>query len=303
MAYQTFDTTCAYQLSKSMVSGEATMFAQDLCVGGTENTDDTEEGLDSAFDSARFYGGAVFACESMTIPYAKNIYNKVYPASTTKVLTCLLALKYGDLDQEVCVSSKAAAVPAGSSVAELMTGDTLTLRQLLYGLMLCSGNDAANAVAETVSGSNSAFVNLMNQEAQILGATHTHFTNPHGYPDDSHYTTVYDLYLIMNEALKYPEFRELIKTKSYDVTYYDSNGVAVTKTWENTNQFLNGIQNPPEHVTVLGGKTGSSDSSGFCLILYCKNEAGEDEIAVMMKNESKETLYPDMAAMLTEFSN
>ena len=112
-----------------------------------------------------------------------------------KILTLYLALKYGTLSDIVTVSDNAVAVPSDSSVAGLRSGVQLTLEDLLYGLMLPSGNDSAVAIAEHISGSVDAFVELMNKEANALGATNSHFVNPHGYHDENHYTTAYDLYL------------------------------------------------------------------------------------------------------------
>lgn len=111
---------------------------------------------------------------------------------------------------------------SGSSICGLKPGDQLTLDQALYGLMLCSGNDAANVIAEYISGSTDKFAELMNKEAQALGATQSHFVNPHGLPDDNHYTTAYDLYLIFNAAIKDDRFVNYISTKKYTTSYTDA---------------------------------------------------------------------------------
>ena len=159
------------------------------------------------------------------------------------------------------------------------------MRDLLYGLMLRSGNDAAIAIAEHMSGSVEAFAELMNQEALNLGATQSHFVNPNGLPDENHYTSVYDMYLLFNEAIKNEAFVQLISTKSYDTAYTDAEGNPVEHTWENTNQYLAGNQTAPEGFTVVGGKTGTTGDAGYCLVLYSYNAKGEPIISIVLMNE------------------
>ncbi|MFC2471548.1 MAG: D-alanyl-D-alanine carboxypeptidase family protein, partial [Lachnoanaerobaculum gingivalis] len=133
---------------------------------------------------------------------SKDATKQMYPASTTKVMTALLALKYGNLSDEVTVTDDSVITEAGASLAGIKPGDKLTLDQLLYGLMLPSGNDAANAIAVHIGGSVDNFVKMMNDEAKRIGAVDTNFVNPSGLSDSNHYTTAYDLYLIFNEAMK-----------------------------------------------------------------------------------------------------
>ncbi len=160
-------------------------------------------------------GAGAFNLSTGQVVYAKNLYERLYPASTTKILTAYLALKYcDDLDAYVTVSENAAKQAADSSVCDLRAGDRVKLRDLLYGMMLRSGNDAAIAIAEHVSGSVEAFAELMNREAAAMGATQTHFVNPNGLPDANHYTTVYDMYLIFAKALENQMFSEIIAAKS-----------------------------------------------------------------------------------------
>ena len=137
---------------------------------------------------------------------SKVATKRMYPASTTKVMTALVALKYGNLTDEVTVTEDSVINEAGASLAGIHPGDVLTLDQLLYGLMLPSGNDAANAIAVHVGGSVENFVKMMNEEAKRIGAVDTNFVNSNGLSDENHYTTAYDLYLIFNEALKDPRF-------------------------------------------------------------------------------------------------
>ena len=143
--------------------------------------------------------GAALLIETNTgrVLYEKNSHKKMYPASTTKILTALVALKYGDLEQVITVSEEAAKRRKDASNIELPAGDQLTLNQVLYGLMLPSGNDCAVALAEAVGNSVSDFVLLMNRYAEKLGCTHSHFTNPHGLDDEYNYSTAFDMYLFL----------------------------------------------------------------------------------------------------------
>lgn len=295
--YQTYETTSAYNLvTDTFLDGTDGFFAEDLCVGGTSNTQTESLTWQDQAEAA-----AVFNLHTLEITYAKNIYEQVYPASTTKILTAYLAIKYGNLDDEVTVSSNAAAVPEGSSTAGLNTGDVLTVRELLYALLLMSGNEAANAIAEYISGSASDFAALMNEEAKLLGATGSHFVNAHGYPDEDHYTTVYDLYLIFQAALQSDVLLEIIQTTSYEASYENAAGETVTADWTNSNLYLTGEVSLPDAGTVIGGKTGSSDSSGYCLALYSMNDDNEPVISIVMKAASKEYLYAFMSELLEQF--
>lgn len=130
-------------------------------------------------------------------------------------MTAYVALKYGNLDDMVTISERATDFAEDEQVCGLQAGDQLSLRDLLNGLLLYSGNDCAVAIAEHVSGSVEAFVDKMNEEARNLGATGTHFVNPHGLQNEDHYTTAYDLYLMFNACLQNPQFVEMISQTSY----------------------------------------------------------------------------------------
>ena len=155
----------------------------------------------------------VMDVNSGRILYEKNKDDKVYPASTTKILTALLAIEQGDLADVVQVSRNASGVE-GSSIY-LAAGEKLPLKDLVYGLMLRSGNDAAVAIAEQTAGSVEAFVDQMNRRMKEIGAENTHFTNPNGLHDDDHYTTAYDMALLARQAMHNPSFKEVVKAKSW----------------------------------------------------------------------------------------
>ncbi len=175
-------------------------------------------------ESAPFAAG-LFDLNNKEVLYGKNIHEVVQPASITKLLTALVALKYGTLDDKVTVSKNALITEYGAKLCGFYPGDDLTLEQALYGLLVYSGNDAGVVIAEHISGSVEEFSKLMNSEAKAIGATNTNFVNPHGLTAENHQTTIYDLYLIFAELMNYPKFLEIIQTKSY--TYYPNNPTVV----------------------------------------------------------------------------
>lgn len=269
------------------------LFATSLC---TENENVFLEDFEA---TNKIRAGALFEIEGQNIYYAKDIHKRIYPASLTKLLTIHLALEYGDLSDVVTVSKNATSIPSDSSSANLKTGDRLTLKDLLYGLMLPSGNDCAVAIAEHISGNEESFVSLMNEEANKIGATHTHFVNSHGYHDEEHYTTTYDLYLIFNQCISEPEFLKIISTDTYQAKISQANGKRRDVIWKQSNQYLNGLQEPPEHVMILGGKTGTTNAAKACLILYCKDQNLTPYISIIMGAETRTALYANMTALIS----
>lgn len=296
--YDVYETTAEAGIAAVSFGLEKSYFSEDLCVA-----DDFPLGTDET-DSQVAEGAGAFNLATNTVVYAKNIYERLYPASTTKILTAYLALKYcTDLDQMVTVSEYAADQASDSSVCGLKAGDVMSMRDLLYGMMLRSGNDAAIAIAEAISGSVEEFASLMNEEALALGATQSHFVNPNGLPDENHYTSVYDLYLMFRAALENELFVDIISTKSYVVSYTDAQGNPVEQNWENTNQYLSGHSEPPEGFQVIGGKTGTTGDAGYCLVLYSLNSSGQPIISIVLKADGKSNLYLLMNEMLAGFAN
>jgi len=276
----------------TLTSERAVSFAGDLCV------EKEDYGTDQVFLTSE--AAELFDLENKEVLYAKNIHERLYPASLTKIMTALIALKYGNLDEEVAVGWECEDIDPDSSVCEIDPGETYTLRQLLYGLMIASGNDAAMTIAVHVGGSVENFVALMNQEALEIGATNTHFVNVHGLHDENHYTTAYDIYLIFQEALKYDAFEDMISQKTYTATYTSAEGEQMEITWNSTNQFLTGESEQPDEVTVFGGKTGTTDEAGACLSILSKDEYGNSYFSVILKADSKITLYSEMTELLSQ---
>lgn len=275
----------------------AAYYGVNLCIGGTENV-----GTDTT-DSQVAQGAGVFNTVTGTIPYAQNIYAKLYPASTTKILTAYLAIKYGNLDDMVTISSNAVDLDGDSSKCGLKAGDMMTLRDLLYGLMMRSGNDAAIAIAEHISGSTDSFAELMNEEAQHLGATGSHFVNPNGLPDENHYTTVYDLYLFFQAALANETFYEILSTTNYTTNYTLADGTAASVDWVSTNQYLANTEKAPDGFTIIGGKTGTTGEAGYCLVLLSKNASEQPIISIVLKADCKSNLYLLMNEILAGYGN
>ena len=275
---------------------EGELFASQLCVS------DTNVPLNDFEAASSLHAGALFGMSQQKVFYSEQIHDRLFPASTTKILTLYLALKYGTLSDIVTVSDNAVAVPSDSSVAGLRSGVQLTLDDLLYGLMLPSGNDSAVAIAEHISGSVDAFVELMNKEANALGATNSHFVNPHGYHDENHYTTAYDLYLIFNQGILNQKFIDIISSATYTTDIKEPDGSTRSVTWKQSNLFVNGTRTAPENVTVIGGKTGTTDEAGACLVLYEQDSQSRPYISIVMGAESKNALYNTMDSLLSTIS-
>ncbi len=198
--------------------------------------------------------------DSGRVLYQKNAEKQMPMASTTKIMTAIVALEQGDPAAQVQISPAAAGVEGSSMYLE--TGEKLTLEELLYGLMLSSGNDAAVAIAEHFGGTE-AFVGLMNQKAQEIGANNTHFANPNGLPDDTHYSTSHDMATITAYGLKNPKFAEIVATKSYQIA---GEGKAYTRTLTNHNKLLNICEG------CIGVKTGFTKAAGRCLVSAAQRE-------------------------------
>ena len=236
--------------------------------------------------------------------YAQKIYSKRYPASITKIVTALVALKYGNMSDTVTVSYKASHITEyGAKICGFQEGDRIKLKDLLTCFLVYSGNDAGIAIAEHIAGSTAAFAEMMNQEMQELGASGSHFVNPHGLHRKKHYTTAYDLYLVFHELLQYKRFQEIIALKEFTVTYQDKDGEEKANRFTSTNQYLTGYSLAPEGITVVGGKTGTTLEAGSCLILYVQDESGKDYIAVILKADSSYSLYQQMNHMLEKITS
>ena len=189
------------------------------------------------------------------------------------------------------------------SIANLRSGDEISVRDLLYGLLVPSGNDAAICLAENLVGSYDNFIILMNNEAERLGALNTHFANPHGLDSDYHFSTAYDLFLIMRELIKYPEFLTISNTKEYTANIKGGDGTIRTETWHNTNYFVTGELLISDNVELIGGKTGSTESAGYCLALFIRDKhSGDEYISIVLNAKSKRNVYYNSNSLFTEIA-
>lgn len=293
--YDITNSDYAYNITNVAENLTLKPFAADLCVvSDNVLSDDIDDSLSEA--------AALFGVDSRQVLYAKNVNEKLYPASITKVLTALIALEKGKLDDVITVSKDAEIKESGAQLCGFKEGDKITLEQALHGLLMYSGNDAGVAIAEYISGSVEEFSDLMNETAKKLGATNSNFVNPHGLSDENHYTTAYDLYLIFNATMKYDKFVEIINTDSWTTSYTLSNGSSKEITFKTTNLYLKGDEKSPEGVTVIGGKTGTTNAAGSCLVLLSKNESGNPYISIVLKAGSRSILYTQMTDILGEIN-
>lgn len=205
--------------------------------------------------------------------YERAADTRAFPASTTKIMTCLLAVEAGNFDESVTVGEEVTPFTNLSSLMGLKSGETVTMRDLVYGLMLVSGNDAASAIAVHVAGSVSNFVDMMNRKAQEIGMTSTHFTNPHGVQDDNHYTTARDMAKLMAYAMQNETFCQIDRTLSYTVAPNNMHAEPVTLV--TTNRLMRAVEGDPVSTVypyAVGGKTGDTNAAGKCLVAVAERD-------------------------------
>lgn len=275
----------------------ATPFAENVCVV----TEDVTEGTDVAESDSGT--AALFALNTNEVIYARNVHDKMYPASLTKVMTALVALENGKLEQVLTATNAVTIHEAGAQLCGLKPGDTMTLDQALRILLINSANDVAMLIAENIGGTVDNFIEMMNEKARELGATNTNFVNPHGLTDINQYTTAYDMYLIFNEAIKYETFNEIIHMTSYQTVFYDGNGNSKEFNKSTTNLLLRGDKKAPANVNIIGGKTGTTNAAGHCLILLSRDESGAPYISIVMRSGTSDSLYSEMIDLLEEIHN
>lgn len=219
-----------------------------------------------------------------TILYGKNENTVRKMASTTKIMTATIIIENCNLDETIEISKKAAGT--GGSRLGLKTRDKITIKDLLYGLMLCSGNDAAVALAEHAGGSIQGFAELMNTKAKEIGLSNTNFETPHGLDADKHYTTAYELAILSNYALNNKTFAQIVGTKDYTITI---NGYP--KKLSNTNELLGSLNG------VYGIKTGFTNGANRCLVTACKRNS-LDIICVVLGADTKKFRTSDSIKLI-----
>ncbi len=228
--------------------------------------------------------GLIFDRKSKRILYEKNGLKQVPMASTTKIMTAIVVLENSELNDVVTISKKAAGT--GGSRLGLRTNDKITVHDLLYGLMLKSGNDAAVALAEHVGGGIEEFADMMNKKAKELGLINSHFITPHGLDKEKHYTTAYELACMADYALKIPKFKEIVSSKNYNITINARSNLI-----GNTNELLGNLNG------VYGVKTGFTNEAGRCLVTACKRE-DLDIITVVLGADTKKYRTSDSIKLI-----
>lgn len=297
MPYSAASKVSAYDVVTKQYTEKLEPFATDLCVVSADVVDD--ENVDTSHATA----AVLFDVNGKEVVYSKNAHERLHPASLTKVMTALVAIKNAPLDKVLTATGAVNITESGAQLCGLKSGDSMTLDQALHILLMYSANDVAMLIAENIGGTPEQFIQMMNDEAKRIGATNTQFMNPHGLTQEGHYTTAYDLYLIFNEAIKYESFNEIIHMSNYQTTYFDKNGKEKELSFQTTNLFLRGNYEEPANVTVIGGKTGTTNAAGHCLMLLSRDTSGAPYISVMLCSESKDDLYKEMADLLDEINN
>lgn len=233
--------------------------------------------------------------DSGEVIFEKDADARMYPASTTKIMTAYLGLMAENIDDSVTVSSTAMDVPADSSVIPLAVGEQVTLRDLLYATMLKSGNDGANAIAEAISGSIPAFVQLMNNAAYSFGCTGTHFNNAHGYHDENHYTTARDMSIIARTAMQNDLFRDIVSKTTYTMP---ADNIFKERTLTTNNQFMQGgAESSTYYADGIGIKTGNTGAAGYCYVGAAERD-GIMLISVVFHATSDAARYTDTIKLM-----
>jgi serine-type D-Ala-D-Ala carboxypeptidase (penicillin-binding protein 5/6) len=236
-------------------------------------------------------GTAAYLIDADTgrVLYTMNSTQQLPIASTTKIMTAIVAIENANLDQGVIVQqSDLDQVPPDASTAGLVAGDYFRLRTLLYGLLLPSGTDASIVIARTVAGSTANFVAMMNAKAQLLHLTHTHFSSPHGYSGVYHYSSAANMVTLTNYAMRNPLFAQIVGQGTYDVrpSLYTR-----AYHWENTNALLT------TYPGADGVKTGWTNDAGACLVFSARRN-GHHLIGVELQAPSYDDVFADGAKLL-----
>ena len=288
----------AYAVNDSEGDGASTSDSTDNTAVTTADNDSSVTALASNSPALDATAALLVSPDSGMVLYSKNADQKRYPASTTKIMTALLTLEnVSNLDETV--TSEAVDfenVTADSSNAGILLGEQVTVRDLLYALMLPSANEAAYMLARHVGGSWEQFVDMMNDRAAELGCTGTHFCNPCGLHEEDHYTTAYDLYLIAQEAMKDVTFRDIVSTVQHRMAKTNLHEERIIYT---TNQLIFSSFQPWSYANCLGIKTGHTSQAGNCFVGYAEyGDAKLFSVVLGCSDSSKE--YPSVAASFTD---
>ena len=256
-----------FPLSKMTVHADDSMRRHATDIPGNEDKHSTTNYVPSDAPNVSCSSGIIMDIDTGNILYEKNSEKKSYPASTTKLMTALLCLEDKSIYDTVKVSSSALKdIPENATTMNLIAGETISYEELLYGLLLVSANEAANVIAENVSGDISSFTDKMNTKAKELGCTDTHFSNANGLHNNDHYTTAYDMALIAANVYQNSDFRNIIKTTYHVVPKTD---LSSERDLWTSNQSLYD-SNDIYYKYCTGGKTGYTEEAGECLVSFAE---------------------------------
>ena len=258
------------------------------CAQAAPESYDAENPQSLTADQLYAESAILIDADSGNILFAKNEHERVNPASTTKIMTLLLGIESGiDFDQQIAIPQAASSVPSDSSLIPVYPGETMSFGDLLLGFHLSSGNDGANAVAVLVSGSVDNFVAKMNSRAAEIGCTETHFANPHGYTNENHYTTAYDMALITQEALKNEKFREIVGQTNATITVNERGELKLAS--KNSVMFSGSSY---YYEGCIGVKSGTTDAAGNCFVGAAERN-GATIISAVFKCDEDEQRWVD----------
>lgn len=284
--------TTADRPSVLPAAGQTPVAGLDAIINLGPATQQTVSAADIKQPEVAAEGAVLLNAATGEVLYGKNQDQQFYPASITKVMTALVVLEHCNLNDTVTFSETATTnLESGAVALGVSAGDQLTVEQSLYGLLLKSANEIGNGLAEHVSGSVSAFADLMNAKAKELGCKNTHFVNPHGLNNENHKTTPYDMALILRAAVANDTFRKIDTTTSYEFPAI-KNAAAHTITMGHKMMYKTDSR---YYEGIIGGKTGYTSKAGNTLVTAVERD-GVRLIAVVMK--AKGTHYTDTKAML-----
>ena len=229
------------------------------------------------------------------VVFEKNADRRMFPASTTKIMTVYLGLLLGDLHKTVTTTASSLMIPDDSSTIPLAEGENIVFEDLLYATMVKSGNEGANLIAETIAGNNAAFANLMNQYAISIGCTDTHFVNPSGLHDENHYTTARDMAMIAREAMQNQNFRDIVSTTVY--TLPKSNIYRSRTLTCRTFDFFGDPTNASYYEYANGIKTGNTSAAGHCFVGSAVKD-GVEFISVVFYEPSYKACWSDTKKLM-----
>lgn len=300
LTYESDFTPKVYGPVGHSMEAPVTLMGEEVCV-----ISGLSDGLLELAEDPDAYALLAIQNDENELLYQKNVHERLYPASLTKLMTAYVAYeKIPDFSQEYVIPKDATVLPDSyAKRCGLKEGDVISLEELMHAALIPSANDAAKALAMAVSGTEEEFTKEMNEAAKRLGATHTHFSNSHGLHADDHYTTLYDMYLIFHALLENEDFVSIVSKATHDLTYHDASGNTVIKTITSTNQYHTGAVESPSFFSIVGGKTGTTNQAGSCMMIYCQDIDGKGYILAVLNASDRDKLYSNFLMLFESITN